>query len=325
MFVVNEDKSIYLTRGDTVFFGVTADDEGSKYVFQPGEEVRFKVFEKKKCENVAFQKDFTVTEETDMVGILLTEEETKIGDVISKPVDYWYEVELNPNTYPQTLVGYDEDGAKIFRLYPEGRDIEPKPEQPCVHEEALADLLSGSIRHLVVPESCETMIPLLNNANGLSAFANLYSISMPNVKAIPETMFNACNQLTTAEFPSATFIGKSAFAGCSSLKSIVIPDTVTEIGTGAPYPTGNVFGMCTSLETAVIGKNLGQIIGGAFFSCTNLKTVTFRGKTRLQKSGGYYAFVGCTALTDIYVPWSEGEIEGAPWGAENATVHYNHK
>lgn len=37
-------------------------------------------------------------------------------------MDYWYEVELNPETEAQTIIGYDEDGPKIFRLYPEGDD-----------------------------------------------------------------------------------------------------------------------------------------------------------------------------------------------------------
>lgn len=125
MFSVNEDNSIHLTRGDTAFFGVKADDEdGVAYIFRPGEEVRIKVFERKKCENVVFQKTFPVEEDTERVDIFLTEEETKIGNVISKPVDYWYEIELNPHLHPQTIVGYDEDGPKIFRLFPEGRDME---------------------------------------------------------------------------------------------------------------------------------------------------------------------------------------------------------
>ena len=34
------------------------------------------------------------------------------------------------------------------------------------------------------------------------------------------------------------------------------------------------------------------------------------------------AFKGCTNLKDIDVPWAEGDIAGAPWGATNATVHY---
>lgn len=31
-----------------------------------------------------------------------------------------------------------------------------------------------------------------------------------------------------------------------------------------------------------------------------------------------------STLTDIYVSWGEGEVAGAPWGATNATIHYNY-
>lgn len=138
MFEIDDDMTIYITRGDVAFFSVTAEDNGERYKFQPGDVVRIKVTQKKNCENVAFQKDFPVLEETETVEILLTEEETKIGDVISKPVDYWYEVELNPYTNPQTIIGYDDDGPKIFKLFPEGRDLNTtieKEELPVVDSE----------------------------------------------------------------------------------------------------------------------------------------------------------------------------------------------
>lgn len=123
MFAINDDLSIYLTRGDCVTFFVMADNgEGLNYIFQQGDVVRIKAFGKKDCGNVVLQKDFEVSEATERVQIILTEDDTKIGDVISKPADYWYEVELNPLTDPQTIVGYDADGPKVFRLFPEGRD-----------------------------------------------------------------------------------------------------------------------------------------------------------------------------------------------------------
>lgn len=120
MFVINEDLSIYLTRGDSAVFSVGATIGGTEYTFKEGDVVRFKVFGKKDCEDVALKKDVVVGEATNLVQIALDSDETKIGDVISKPTDYWYEVELNPDTYAQTIIGYDEDGAKIFKLYPEG-------------------------------------------------------------------------------------------------------------------------------------------------------------------------------------------------------------
>jgi hypothetical protein len=168
MFVRNDDLSIYATRGDVVFFGVSAkykdmgfieDDDSTNdgdinqdvtpgegddrykgyYKFQPGDVVRIKIYEKKNAESVVLQKDFPITEETYEVEIMLTKKDTTIGEVISKPKDYWYEIELNPFSDPHTIIGYDEDGAKIFKLFPEGADVpavKPTPEDiPFVDEE----------------------------------------------------------------------------------------------------------------------------------------------------------------------------------------------
>lgn len=146
MVIVNEDKSVYATRGDTVLFTVSADIDGERVTFAPGDVVRIKVFEKKNANNVVLQKDFPIEVESDLATIYLTGKETKIGGIINKPVDYWYEVELNPFTEPQTIIGYDEDGAKIFKLFPEGKDVEediyePTEEDIPVVDEEL-DLLS---------------------------------------------------------------------------------------------------------------------------------------------------------------------------------------
>lgn len=124
MFIVSEGSTIFCTRGDAGGFAVQATLAGEAYTFRAGDVVRFKVFAKKDCENVVLQKDVTVSEDTTQVEINLDGDDTKFGEVISKPTDYWYEVELNPETKPQTIVGYDEEGAKIFKLFPEGKDVE---------------------------------------------------------------------------------------------------------------------------------------------------------------------------------------------------------
>lgn len=131
MFQVNDDLSIYVTRGDMVYLKVTAENNGEPYTFQPGEVVRFKVFAKKDCTDVVLQKDFPVTDYTQGVEIVLDGEDTKIGEVISKPRDLWYEVELNPFDEPMTIIGYGEDGPMVFKLFPEGADLPehvPAPE-----------------------------------------------------------------------------------------------------------------------------------------------------------------------------------------------------
>jgi hypothetical protein len=119
MFKINDDMTIECTRGDAALFSVGANIEGVAYTFKVGDVVRFSVFGRKDCSDVVLKKDVTVSEEAELVGIELSGEDTRIGEVISKPTDYWYEVELNPDTYPQTIIGYDQDGAKVFKLYPE--------------------------------------------------------------------------------------------------------------------------------------------------------------------------------------------------------------
>lgn len=132
MFFAEEDLTLHITRGDAGEITVRAVDETTDggetpYIFKAGEVLRLKIYEKKNCSVVVLQKDYPVVKDTETVTLALTEADTKIGEIISKPVDYWYEIELNPFTEPQTIVGYDDDGAKILRLYPEGLDKEYIP------------------------------------------------------------------------------------------------------------------------------------------------------------------------------------------------------
>lgn len=128
MFQLNDDNSIYVTRGDAVYFSVTAEDNGEAHVFNAGDVLRIKVFEKKNCERVVLEKDFPVFENCTSVEIYLGKSDTKIGGVISKPTDYWYEVEFDPYGDPKTIIGYGEDGPALFKLFPEGADIEDAAE-----------------------------------------------------------------------------------------------------------------------------------------------------------------------------------------------------
>jgi hypothetical protein len=121
MFSINEDLSIYATRGDAVFFSVSAvnDITNDPYEFQIGDILRMSVCAKKDTESVLMRKDIPVESAGDSVFVYLDSEDTKFGDPISKPTDYWYEIELNPGVSTQTLIGYDEDGPKLFKLFPE--------------------------------------------------------------------------------------------------------------------------------------------------------------------------------------------------------------
>ena len=123
MFIVNSDGSIHATRGDIGSFEVSIKlSEDIYYTFKSGDIVRFNVHERNHPDRVVLIKDVDVDSEATHVVISLSREDTKIGDYINKPVTYWYEVELNPDTTPQTFIGYDVTGPKTFVLYPEGAD-----------------------------------------------------------------------------------------------------------------------------------------------------------------------------------------------------------
>lgn len=123
--IINEKGDIEHTRGDILPLSISAlNDDGSDYVFKVGDIVRFTIYRKKDCSCVELQKDVTVEQETTEVYIDLTKEDTTIGELISKPAIYNYEVEVNPDTAPQTIIGYTvKDGPKLFTLTPEADDI----------------------------------------------------------------------------------------------------------------------------------------------------------------------------------------------------------
>lgn len=112
-----EPNQLVVNRGDMLSFSIRKKDGSS---FQAGDIVRMTVMEKNNVENVVIQKDFTVETDTEIMPIVLLASETKIGELINRPVDYWYEIELYPDTeYTQTVIGYREDPV-LFTLRPEG-------------------------------------------------------------------------------------------------------------------------------------------------------------------------------------------------------------
>lgn len=145
MFKRNDDLSIYVTRGDCCAFDVPAVIDGEQTQFKAGDLVRFKITKKKDCETVVCQRDFLVSDDCDSIEISLSGDDTRIGSVISKPADYWYEVEVNPDTNPKTIIGYDTKGAKIFKLFPEGADVNAEDIE-VVGKQTLQDLVDMALQ-----------------------------------------------------------------------------------------------------------------------------------------------------------------------------------
>lgn len=118
---------------------------------------------------------------------------------------------------------------------------------------------------------------------------------------------------TKAATPTTYKIPNYAFESCSNLNEIKIPEGVLEIGIGA-------FMFCNSLSEITIPSTVVAIGSQAFYSCSNLTKVTFKGTPQNLYNN---IFSNCSKLTNIYVPWTKYQVINAPWGATNATIHYN--
>ena len=126
MAKMDENYNIETTRGDVLSFNVKTinKNDNTPYVFQVGDVIRFKIMEANNCEQILVQKDVTVSEISKSVLLTIPSDEMKIGNIINTPVDYWYEVELNPDTDSRiTILGYTKaTGPRILTLTPEGGD-----------------------------------------------------------------------------------------------------------------------------------------------------------------------------------------------------------
>lgn len=118
-----EGTIIKLNRGDTLNINLTIKKEdGTDYTFEEGDKITFSLYNKGKLnEKAVLLKEVQATTGTTSVNIYCSSEETKIGELVNKPIDYWYEIELN-NEY--TILGYDDEGAKLLKLFPEGSKIQ---------------------------------------------------------------------------------------------------------------------------------------------------------------------------------------------------------
>ena len=127
-----------------------------------------------------------------------------------------------------------------------------------------------------------------------------YSIR-EGAKVIEKEAFSECNSLKSVIIPnSVTIIEDWAFLGCCSLRSIDIPDSVTKIGVSA-------FSGCSSLMSIHMPDSVTSIGYNAFEGCISLKNIHIPDSVT---SIGSNAFEECVSLKSIIIPNSVTRIEG---------------
>lgn len=148
------------------------------------------------------------------------------------------------------------------------------------------------------------------------AIRNIEEVTIKST--IIETYTFSDSRFKIIHLPNAVTINGRPFNGISALEVIDIPN-VKNIG-GAFYSCSNLSGSygeeagVLRLPKVVTANNF------AFYNSKIQKVYFMTTASYLEKS----VFYNCSKLTDIYVPWSEGEVAGAPWSNnQNVVVHYN--
>ena len=182
----------------------------------------------------------------------------------------------------------------------------------------------------------ELILPSSVTSIGDYAFygcSGLTELTLPNgVRSIGDGAFRGCSGLTELTLPnSVTSIGDGAFSGCSGLTELTLPNSVTRIGDCAFYG-------CTGLTELILPNSVSSIGDIAFTYCSGLEKITVESGNSCYDSRdncnsiidtefntlivgcknsvipnsvtsiGYYAFYGCSGLTELTLPDSVASI-----------------
>lgn len=112
------------------------------------------------------------------------------------------------------------------------------------------------------------------------------------------------------------FIGGHAFADCTMMTSLNVPETVEQIGGGAFY-------RCSSLKTIALNGSINVIPEFAFSGCFSLESIVIPNSVvAIEQS----AFNGCSSLKSVVIPESTKVLQREAFrgcGLESVTIEGN--
>ena len=136
------------------------------------------------------------------------------------------------------------------------------------------------------------------------------SVSAPNCITVRNMCFSGCSGVTEVYLPKLETVGNNGFTNIKAT-NIVLP-AIKTTGPGAFASSAMVRHMCIGEYIETIGA-----------SCMNNMLAGWSVKIKGKPTSIATSAFSTNNAGDIYVPWSEGEVANAPWGATNATIHYD--
>ena len=214
--------------------------------------------------------------QNDLIGIIWT--------LIAKPEssdDSWIGQPYTVDPDGDIIVNMEL--ADVSEIVPDANVLGQVGGRPTIGD----DVTTGGKR-LAMTDDLLNLTLLVDTADAVTGFA---------LDAIPDDWKSGVTTITAAHIgQGVTTLGAGAFAGCSNLASVTLPDSLTIINDGN-YDNG-AFAFCSGLTSITIPNSVTSIGSYAFYSCTSLTSVTIGNSVTTI---GSYAFDGCSALTSVTI------------------------
>ena len=124
----------------------------------------------------------------------------------------------------------------------------------------------------------ETLVSIGQKAfYGCSNLLNVNFEDLTNLTTLGTYVFHNCSKLQgDVSLPSLTSIGQGAFRSCSKLETVSNLGNITQLS-GDSY--NGTFDGCTSLKSVVLPETITTIGRRSFYGCTSLKTLICKATT----------------------------------------------
>ena len=175
------------------------------------------------------------------------------------------------------------------------------PSQPITREEVYLDKIAKSgvsggsgvnVQSLSVTENGTYTAPSGVAYSPVFVDVQQGGNSGESVNKLVQVINKTVTEITAEDLDGATNMPSNFFKECKALTSIIIPDSVTEIGAQAFYS-------CEKIKNIIIPNGVTKISGNTFYWCKSLNSVTIpEGVTVID----YSAFTGCINLPSIILP-----------------------
>ncbi|MCH5172120.1 MAG: leucine-rich repeat domain-containing protein, partial [Erysipelotrichales bacterium] len=166
----------------------------------------------------------------------------------------------------------------------------------------------SSLTSIVIPSSVTS---IGNYAfSGCTKLKTVTFESGSKLEAIGIYVFNDCGSLQYNEYGNCYYLGNNENPYLALVKAKDKDITEVTISNNTKFIMSNAFEIYKSLTSIIIPSSVTSIGSLAFCDCTNLQTVTFESGSKLETIGSY-AFSGCNSLTSIVIPSSVTSIENS--------------